>query len=334
MKDLKLRSILVDVLRGISVIAVLMAHSIQRGLYPSNYLDNYLVQLILPWYMTLFMLLSGYTLGLTIEQVTLKQKFYHLIYPTFIWSIILFLIHNFEVVGIKWYFDFDAYNLLTYCIMLLIKPTYVIWFLYTVFAFTLIVWLVHKMVGKMKIKMPILAKILELLFLCGIFLLLSLNKNKEYFGLYQISKYWVYFLMGYSIILFEVKIEDIWKPVSIVTCILLILRVFLNICIINPVWNVIDACLGMGIIYLLGTFVVRYKDKRIVKQITLGLSWFGKNSLTIYLFQTALLNLGIGTGALRIVTIFISATAFSILMTLLVKKYKALSAIILGDFIK
>lgn len=51
-KDLKLRSILVDVLRGISVIAVLMAHSIQRGLYPSNYLDNYLVQLILPWYMT------------------------------------------------------------------------------------------------------------------------------------------------------------------------------------------------------------------------------------------------------------------------------------------
>lgn len=64
MEKVKERNLVIDVIRGIAVLAVLLAHSHQRGLYPEGilYPDDLLARLIYPWYMPIFVLVSGYVL--------------------------------------------------------------------------------------------------------------------------------------------------------------------------------------------------------------------------------------------------------------------------------
>ena len=55
------RDVVIDVLKGIAVLAVLLGHAIQRGLVV-DYYDNIMFKVIYSFHMPLFMLLSGYSL--------------------------------------------------------------------------------------------------------------------------------------------------------------------------------------------------------------------------------------------------------------------------------
>lgn len=194
------RNITIDIIRGIAVIAVLIAHSEQRALYHEGilYPDDILTRLIYPWYMPVFVFASGYILGIK-GQFKLWRKFKHLVYPTFIWSIILWGIHDFDFVGIKWYFDFDSYSFGQYIRMLLINPVYVIWFLWVIFICTAVVALCHNIIEKITGK-NVQGNELYVIILVGTcFVLISDLKYSQWFGIRRIAEYWVYFVAGYGL---------------------------------------------------------------------------------------------------------------------------------------
>lgn len=76
--------------------------------------------------MKLFMVLSGLALYIS-KKNSVYVKFKRLVISTFIWSIILWTVHDFEFVGIKWYRDFDI-GFFDYMILLLKNPAWIIWF--------------------------------------------------------------------------------------------------------------------------------------------------------------------------------------------------------------
>ena len=60
------------------------------------------------------------------------------------------------------------------------------------------------------------------------------------------------------------------------------------------------------------------------------LTYFGRNSLYLYLCQSTSLNVGIGT--IRMFTIFLSALTIVSALTYIVKKVKVLDVILFGNF--
>ena len=332
MEKVKERNLVIDVIRGIAVLAVLLAHSHQRGLYPEGilYPDDLLARLIYPWYMPIFVLVSGYVLHIGGGQ-TLWNKFKHLVYPTFIWSIVLWSIHDFEFVGIKWYFDFSAYSFGEYIRMLLLNPTYVVWFLWVIFICTIVLSICYTIVKKVTYDNMEGNELYVIVLASMCFVLISNFKFSYWFGIVGVSWYWIYFVAGYGLHSLGKK-EYLFRLVGIEVIICIIIKILSNLGIVSMDNTTMDPWLGMGIVYLVSFQMIRYKDKKFMKQLVEMLSWLGKNSLPIYLFQLAFLNIGYGTGIIRIITIFVTATLFSVTMTVIVKKSKILSAILLGNF--
>lgn len=145
------RNITIDLLRGIAVIAVLMGHSLQRGLL-IGYENNILFKFISAWHMPLFFFLAGMTLyysksDFNIETIQKKTK--QLVIPVFVWSIIIYLIKDFDFVGITPFRDFPK-SFFSYIVLLLKKPIYIVWFLYVLFLFTMLLLFLKKYVHNQK----------------------------------------------------------------------------------------------------------------------------------------------------------------------------------------
>lgn len=142
------RIITIDILRGIATIAVILGHAVQRGMI-IGYSDTLIWKVIYAWHMPMFFFLAGITLYLGIpskEKITLDLiwiKFKRLIIPTFVWNIIIYLMKDFWFVGIQPFISFPD-NLIYYLVKLVFLPTYVIWFLYVLFVYTMIVFFVKK----------------------------------------------------------------------------------------------------------------------------------------------------------------------------------------------
>ena len=142
MEKMEKRNVSVDFLRGLAVIGVLLGHALQRGLYPIDFNTVGLTKFIYSWHMQLFVLLSGYTMCLSIQhsgKISIWKKIKRLVLPTYIWSIIIWAIHEWDFVGIKWFRSFE-FSLIEYIKILLIQPTYIVWFLWVVFIFTLVLY--------------------------------------------------------------------------------------------------------------------------------------------------------------------------------------------------
>lgn len=74
-------------------------------------------------------------------------KFKRLIIPTFVWNIIIYLMKDLWFVGIQLFITFPD-NLAYYLVKLVFLPTYVIWFLYVLFVYTMIVFFVKNLLKK------------------------------------------------------------------------------------------------------------------------------------------------------------------------------------------
>ena len=327
------RNEVVDMIRGFAAIATLLSHAIQRGLYPASITENPIFAYIRPWYMTSFILCSGYILSRSVQRkrsFSIGKKAKHLVIPTFVWSIILWAISGWEFVGIKWYFNFEAYNLFQYVKMLMINPTYVIWFLWVIFVLTCITslaWYLTNWIYKQKSenKNRVIVEVsLMILFL----LTLSSIKWNAYMGIQSINYYYIYFVCGWAVGYINDK-KVIHGLVLIVTSLCMMIKIAYYFGIVS--YNV-DSWLLIGIIYLISYYIVKFQENAIIKFVKNIVSWFGQNSLSIYLCQTTCLNIGIGTGWFRVFAIFVTATTISVIMTILIKKVKPLSIVLLGDF--
>jgi len=99
MQTTKQRNVLLDILKGITIILVVLGHSIQFG-SGSNYLQysafykNELFKLIYSFHMPLFMLISGFLFYYTVNNHTwtenIKSRFTTLLLPIVLWTLIPF----------------------------------------------------------------------------------------------------------------------------------------------------------------------------------------------------------------------------------------------------
>lgn len=106
----------VDILRGITAIAVVLGHAIQRGLV-TGYSDTLLWKFINAWHMPMFMLLAGYILYGSFQRnrdalpVWLLTRFKRLVIPKFVWSYIIYFMRDLPFVGIKPFITFPFFCL-------------------------------------------------------------------------------------------------------------------------------------------------------------------------------------------------------------------------------
>lgn len=141
--------------------------------------------------MPLFFFLAGITLYLGIpskEKITLGLiwiKFKRLIIPTFVWNIIIYLMKDLWFVGVQPFITFPD-NLAYYLVKLVFLPTYVIWFLYVLFVYTMIVFFVKKIIKERY----------QILFILLLFPILYIFRT-SLFGLSYIGNYYIYFAAGY-----------------------------------------------------------------------------------------------------------------------------------------
>lgn len=252
-------------------------------------------------------------------------------YPTFVWSVILWLIHDFEFVGIKWYFDFGAYDFWQYIQMLLYNPTYVVWFLWVIFICTLVISVSYTIVKMITCDNVDGNELHVIVLACMFFTSISNLKFNNCFGIVSVRSCWIYFIVGYGLNCLGKK-DYLFRLIGIEVIICAVIKTLGYFGIIHLENTAVDSWMGMGIIYIISAQMVYYKEKIILKQFVKKLSWLGRNSLPIYLFQLTCLNIGYGTGTVRIITIFISSALFSVFMTVIVKKSKILSAVLLGNF--
>lgn len=314
---MKERNLRIDIMRGMCVLGTLIAHANQRSLTVLEgilFPDNLITKLIYPWFMTLFMVLSGYTLGYS-ENYNLRKKAFRLILPTFVWSIVLWAVQGIPYCGISFYFDFDSYTLLGYIKMLFLNPTYVVWFLWIVFVLTLILYLLNWLVKFLwggaeldKSGMRMYTAILAVV----VFWLISLVPIKNYFGLYYISYYWFFFLIGWVMHVIP-KHRLILPRLTIILIIVGLLVKILNLFqIVDADQSKVNTWLSIGIIYLISVLLDYIHKKTFLKYPIRVLVWFGQHSLEIYLFQLVCLNFGWGENKyLRFTTTFIMATIIS-----------------------
>lgn len=163
------RNVIVDFLRGIAVVGVLLGHALQRGLYPTDFNTVGLTRFIYSWHMPLFVLLSGYTMCIGLQRkgkINILNKTKRLVLPTYVWSIIIYLVHDLEFVGIKQFRWFDC-GLIEYLKILIVRPTYIVWFLWVIFVCTFIVYGSYKIVKKIGVESDLWVLILSFVIFRG-----------------------------------------------------------------------------------------------------------------------------------------------------------------------
>lgn len=311
------RDVLVDVLRGIAVLAVLLGHAIQRGMVV-NYEENIIFKIIYSFHMPLFMLLSGYSLYKYTKKYDfkfLKRRFFRLIIPTIVWSYLIYLVRQFEFVGIKEFIPFPD-SIIEYTKILLWHPDYIIWFLYIVFICNIIFGLQKNLISEEQKKLSIVATIFITI---GLYLL-----PKENFGIARLQIYFPIFSLGYYLAMYFEKIRKYLKYMLIPSVIAYIMLFqFYNVIIDNIIVFYLISISAIIILYN----IVKVINNRKINEI---LSFFGKKSLEIYLCQCVCLNLGIGTGIIRVISIFITATVISVLLTYMTNKLKITKILLYG----
>ena len=318
------RNKIIDVLKGIAVLSVILGHAIQRyiAIYEHGVaFDNYFFKIIYSYHMPLFMLLSGYTLAKYTKKYDyrfIKKRFLRLIIPTIVWSYLIWIMRNYDFVGIKELVPFPN-SAVEYSKLLLIHPDYIIWFLYVVFVCDIFIYALRKINLKKELYQDILFSII-------FYLILKLLPNTN-FGINLISTYFPIFMFGYFLNVDYFKELSNYALILVIPLYILLFIIYKDTYLQNMyVYYLMSMCA----IFIIYKIVINFRSEYL-KNI---LSFFGKYSLEIYLCQCLCLNIGFGSGIIKLLSIFISATIISILLTFITNKNKLLSFVLYGKTYK
>ena len=313
----KSRNKTIDILRGISALSVILGHAIQRGLIV-DYDSNIIFKLIYTFHMPLFVFLSGYTLFISkpkFDYDFIKKKFKRLIIPTIIWSYLIYFFKDFGFVGIKPFVKFKN-GFIEYSKNLILHPDFLIWFLYIVFICTLIIYIGKRYFHKNFILYMIIINVLT-----------QMIKHEELFGINRLKLHLPIFTIGYFVAIYR---ENIVKYLHYILVPVIIYYIFKA-----NAWSFTSSRLYQWSIAFSAIIILYFFVKEVIYKNNLCIkifSFLGKYSLELYLCQSLCLNIGIGQGILRVITIFMSAICISIIVAYITKKYSFTNKILYGRF--
>lgn len=323
------RNLVIDLLRGVAAVAVIVAHAIQRGSYPTGMEGVALFgfNFIAEWHMPLFMLLSGVSLYIS-KKNDIFIKFKRLVIPTFVWSIVLWLVHDLDFVGIKWYRDFDV-DFFSFLVTLIKNPAWIIWFLWTIYIISVVIYVAEWCAIKW-IKTE--NKFAVTLLLSVFFFLVITIYETGYLGINYIKEYWPYFLFGY--ILGALKNNKHFNRIIMVIMGVAIIGCFTHFLSIKDGNLLYDSSITICSICIIYFMIILYVKNVNAKRyrVTYVMAWIGRNSLQLYLCQLICLNIGFGVGVVRIISIFATATLGACLLTVIIKKVPLLNKLLFGTF--
>jgi len=177
------RNLHVDALKGITIIFVVWAHTIQIN-HPLK-MDSYYYLTLSSFAMPLFMLLSGYIINTQMKNTLpgfVKKYALRLIVPFFVWSVIVYLMHRY----------YSHISLPVYLLTLAKFPANGLWFLWALFLNSTVLFAVLRLVRRKKWE-----RWENYLVIASI--VLSRVASTEYFGLSDFKVYYTYYAAGFFV---------------------------------------------------------------------------------------------------------------------------------------
>lgn len=331
------RNNIVDCLKGSLILLVILGHVIQYGLLDS-FDENIIFRVIYSFHMPAFITVSGYIYAYSkIEKVNtinfIKKNIYRLILPFISWYIIKYFIEG----------VYNEITFLDHIKNVIISPDYGLWFLWIIFLLKTIFFISQKGILAFNNKFKI-----ELIVLTIMFFIINIIPY-DVLGIGLLKKYYKYFLIGYlinRINRFErkIKINKIIIYISMLVFLLLAIQwyrvkeplFYENIYFIDSIllkkiifsiYNFITAILGTLSIYEVTKYIV--KKKVYTMKI---FEYLGKNTLGIYAIHYYFIALIKSENLLvSIIMNFIVAIVFSIIILVILRKFKMSKILLLGE---
>ena len=188
-----------DTAKGIAIILVILGHSAQYYLYPNNFRESLMWMIIYSFHMPFFFILSGYASGLSrnpsFSLLNLKKKIKRLTIPYFSWGLI--------ALPVWFVYRGWSYELIT---NLIYSPSAAsLWYLWALFF----IWIMHSLVIKYG------TDSYKYLLYMSVYVVLLLMSNSfgGHLGLGEISKYFLYYTIGYEICIKDLINKEITPPI-------------------------------------------------------------------------------------------------------------------------
>lgn len=316
-----MRNLTIDAIKGLAVVLVIVGHAIQRS-FP-DYLNNTLFNIIYSFHMPLFMLLSGYVLYFSKKSIDMKwlgNKFRQLLIPFFAWYIIYWVANDFSFTGLSPYLNYSG-TFIDYLIRGIKSPGNGPWFLWAILICFVSFYFSHKLFPRFGVFYAVV-----IIYLLG----RAIPTNS--YGLEYIKSMFPFFAFGYIFANYKEKLVKYHKLFLILS---LVLFPFLSISWFSDFYlphklRYVASILKI-VIPLMG-ILLSYHLILILKKTSVfpALTYIGTISLEMYLCQGLFLNVGIGDGYQRVITIMIAATSLSCLLTISINKIDGLRRVLLG----
>lgn len=181
----------IDALKGLTILLVLLGHSIQVN--NINFDNNILFKVIYSFHMPMFMFLSGFILLTQLDHSFLsylKKNAVRLVLPFFVWYLISYIILGF----------YKNFSLINYLLDLMKSPDRGLWFLWILFLNSIFLF------GVLRISRYKNWQHWENYFVIGA-ILLSRTASSDFLGLAEVKQYFPYYAAGF----FACKYLDVIK---------------------------------------------------------------------------------------------------------------------------
>ena len=322
----------IDALKGIAILIVVWAHSVQR-LHPEH--DKSIWYLTLsPFAMPLFMLLSGCIISSQLGNKLLdylRKYFLRLIVPFFVWAAVSYVFFHF----------YRDVSLPSYLFSVAKMPSSGLWFLWVLFINSVVLFIILKIV-----RVRNWVRWENYFVIASI--LLSRAASADIFGLSDVRLYYIYYAAGF----FVIKYLDVLKAnrkiiyaVAIIGYPMLVwgyrrnemptfypflAQIFGDTGIarlIVSIYKYALAFMGMALVSVLLECVRRTR-------VNVFLCWVGTLTLDIYVCHIYFLALGLGfgSGAWKCLSAAVIAFVCSTALTLLfLRRFKITRLLFLGQ---
>jgi fucose 4-O-acetylase-like acetyltransferase len=332
----KERNELIDILKGFSILLVVLGHSVQYN-QPEEFDQNILFRFIYSFHMPLFMYLAGYVAKMSFDGATkqLVSRIRTLLLPFLSWFLVSYLF--------TWLINYGAQphlpDLGKRFLLLIQNPGRGLWFLWTLFAIYIILFV------SIKISKKHTAAILLLWY--AVINILNTFINPR-FGLMSISWYILFFTAGYAVRNYLIDQTKMFKYLCLPALIVFPLltwhwsrqyTVYLNTLLVqhfsNPtniyhhIYSVATAFSGIMASYAICGLIM--KSKQNIRRLFI---YPGKITLEIYAthyyFFNLLFILSAFTVNARIAVTFVSVLLFTIVAQWLIHKSRYAAFLLYG----
>jgi acyltransferase 3 len=318
---MKQRNLLIDVLKGFTIILVVMGHASQW--FSGDDRSNPFYVTIYAFHMPLFMFLSGYVCYNNRGEINLFKRFQVLVIPFFVWFFISLAFHK-EII---------YPNIVIEKLLILLKnPAKGMWFLWLLFWQCVLLYLALK-INKQR-EVFVLIGLWSIL----IFIHRILGAPIPFYGLSDLCWYLLYFTIGYVLHKYEPIAIKVIRPAGWCSFIIFPTLLFITI---DPTENLFYA-LRLYCLALSGTFASYVFWEWITQRNNLlkrCLVYLGGISLEIYVthyyfrFLKQYITKYIGDNFYINVIVFTALAILGCVLTeLLIRRIKPLRRILYGRF--